>query len=82
MESPCESRCQELEAAMRIVWFKSLLPAMDYEVKGGTWEEPRWAWREHSWFRLLGLTDEECITSLQSPELHRSEIDELEDTKA
>lgn len=42
------------------VWFSVILPDLDYEIRGGTFEEPRWAWEEHPWFQALGLTRREC----------------------
>ena len=33
--------------------FFELLPDLDYEVHGGTWEEPLWAWITHPWFKEL-----------------------------
>jgi hypothetical protein len=46
-------------------WFAKILPDLDYEIKGGTWEDPLWAWTKHPWFSALGLTEEECVTYLQ-----------------
>lgn len=40
--------------------FFAALPDFDYEVKGGTAEEPRWAYEEHPWYEQLGITKQEC----------------------
>jgi hypothetical protein len=40
--------------------FFGWLPELDYEVDGGTLDEPLWAWMTHPWFSTLGLTYEEC----------------------
>lgn len=45
--------------------FFELLPDLDYEIRGGTQEEPLWAWMEHPWFGALGLSVDECETFLQ-----------------
>lgn len=44
----------------RDLWFSTFLADLDWEVHGGTWDEPRWAFMEHPWFEALGLTREEC----------------------
>lgn len=48
------------QAPDRALWFSRFLPDLDWEVEGGTWDEPRWAFQEHPWFDALGLTREEC----------------------
>jgi hypothetical protein len=40
--------------------FFAMLPDLDWEVKGGTADEPRWAYEEHPWYEALGITQEEC----------------------
>lgn len=45
-------------------WFRRVLPDLDYEMQGGTWDEPLWAWTKHPWFEALGLTSEECESHL------------------
>lgn len=50
----------------RQTFFEKLLPELDYEIKGGTWEHPRWAFEEHPWFLALGLSKEECENYLRS----------------
>ncbi len=45
--------------------FFEFLPELDYEIKGGTWEDPFWAWMEHPWFGTLGLSRDECEDFLQ-----------------
>jgi hypothetical protein len=49
----------------REVWFESMLRNLDYEISGGTEDEPRWAWQEHPWFAALGLTDDECYEAFR-----------------
>lgn len=50
----------------RTLWFRKILPDLDYEIAGGTWKNPKWAWEEHPWFTELRLSKEECETYLQS----------------
>lgn len=45
--------------------FFEFLPELDYEVKGGTLDEPLWAWMKHPWFEDLGLTVDECLAFFQ-----------------
>lgn len=52
-------------------WFARILPDLDYEISGGTWDEPKWAWTQHPWFAALGLTDEECEAHLQGRKASR-----------
>ena len=46
-------------------WFAIVLPALDYEIHGGTWDDPLWAWMTHPWFAALNLTADECAIYLQ-----------------
>lgn len=48
------------EAPTRELWFSLVLPELDFEIHGGTWDDPKWAWEKHPWFTSLGLTKEEC----------------------
>lgn len=52
------------EAPSRERWFE-LLPELDYEIKGGTQDDPRWGFEEHPWFAALGVTKDECEDYLQ-----------------
>jgi hypothetical protein len=45
--------------------FFEFLPDMDYEIMGGTWENPLWAWMKHPWYKQLNLNKDECIKYLQ-----------------
>lgn len=47
-------------------WFAHILRDLDFEIEGGTWEEPLWAWKKHPWFDALNLTEDECIKYLQN----------------
>jgi hypothetical protein len=55
-------RVQEvlIEAHPTRAMFFAALPDWDYEVSGGTGDEPRWAYEVHPWFAQLGITKEEC----------------------
>lgn len=44
--------------------FFEMLPELDYEIEGGTFEEPLWAWMQHPWYKRLGLTEDECVSIL------------------
>ena len=69
-------RVRLLEAELRRVFFAAL-PDMDYEVGGGTWDKPRWAWTGHPWLELLGITEDECIQFLRGGKAVRQQIAEM-----
>lgn len=48
--------------------FSDMLGELDYEIEGGTLEEPLWAWMKHPWYAVVGMTEDECIAILQRPE--------------
>lgn len=48
------------ELPSRERWFSLILPELDFEIPGDTWDDPKWAWEDHPWFSELGLTKEEC----------------------
>jgi len=48
------------EEPSKELWFSDILPNLDYEIEGGTWENPLWAWEKHPWFKTLNLTKDEC----------------------
>jgi hypothetical protein len=60
---------EQLRTALREEWFTRILPELDYEMqrKDGTpVEEGDWAWKQHPWFTLLDLTEDECLAALRS----------------
>ena len=65
-----ERRVAELEAALRFK-FLEMLPDLDYEdVVIGSGDEEHggpvydWAWAQHPWFGLLGLSRDTCVAYL------------------
>lgn len=54
------------EKPSKKLWFQCILPTLDFEIEGGTWENPKWAWELHPWFKALNLTREECEDWLQN----------------
>lgn len=57
-----------LDAAMRAYWFEHILADLDYEAPELVGDK-RWAWQQHPWYDLLGLTYDECVTALQAPKV-------------
>ena len=62
---PLLHRVTLTKPANRDDWFDWMLAELDWEIQGGTWEQPLWAFTKHPWFAQLGVTVEECEDHLR-----------------